>query len=355
MKTFKIVRKTLDFNFKAGTSRGIYTKRDVWYIIIKDRSNSTIGIGESAPIPNLSCDFINNYNEVIKDAVARFIDSGYIDYDSLKSYPSILMGLETAEMQLKRESFAFFDNDFTRGNSPIQINGLVWMGDYKTMYRRLKEKIDGGFRCIKIKIGAINFDEEVRLIKAIRKDFNRSDLEIRLDANCAFSSTDAIEKLKILSSYEIHSIEQPIKVRHWDDMYMLTSFSPIDIALDEELIGVNTIKDKELMLRTINPKYIVIKPTLHGGIKGTDEWIQIAKKYDIGFWITSALESNIGLNAVSQIASLYPSGMAQGLGTGGLFCSNASSPLNLVSDNMYFDNTFSYSDNIENILKWIKN
>lgn len=354
MRTFEIVRKTLDFNFEAGTSRGVYTKRDVWYIIIKDHSNGAVGIGESAPIPNLSCDFTSNYDEIIKDATAKFVDSRCIDYETLKDWPSVLIGLETADMQLKRESFAFFDNDFTNANTPIQINGLVWMGDYKTMYKRLKEKIDGGFRCIKIKIGAINFDEEVGLINAIRKDFNRSDLEIRLDANCAFSTSDAVEKLKILSSYDIHSIEQPIKVRHWEDMAMLSSFSPIGIALDEELIGINNLYEKELMMKTIQPKYIVIKPTLHGGIKGTDEWIQIAKKYNTEFWITSALESNIGLNVVSQIASLYPNNLAQGLGTGSLFCSNASSPLMLVRDNMFFDSCFSYRDNIDGVLRWIK-
>lgn len=354
MKTFEIVKKTLDFTFEAGTSRGVYTKRDVWYIIITDKTNGVVGVGESSPIPRLSCDCSDNYGDILKDATAKFIERGYIDYDDLKSYPSILMGLETAELQLKTRSFSFFDNDFTTNNRPIQINGLVWMGDYDTMYKRLREKIEKGFRCIKIKIGAINFDDELKLIGAIRKDFNRSDLEIRLDANCAFSYEDAIEKLKILSSYDIHSVEQPIKVRNWEEMANISSSSPIDIALDEELIGISDESEKELMIKTIKPKYIVIKPTLHGGIRGTEEWIKLATKQHIGFWITSSLESNIGLNIVSQIASLYPNDMAQGLGTGNLFFSNSPSPLSLVGDNMFFDRGFSYSDNIENVVEWIK-
>lgn len=254
-------------------------------------------------------------------------------------YPSMLFGLETALLNFQRGSAALFDTAFSRGETGIPINGLVWMGSYEEMLDRMEEKIRQGFRCIKLKIGAIDFDAETALLKRIRERFSPREMQIRLDANCAFPYDQALYKLELLSQYAIHSIEQPIKTRRWGDMAELCRDSPLPIALDEELIGVNDTETKAQMLNIIKPAYIVLKPSLHGGMRGTEEWIRLAGERGIGSWITSALESNVGLNAVAQLtAKMYGDRitMPQGLGTGLLYTDNIDMPIEMRNDSVWF-------------------
>ena len=296
-----------------------------------------VGIGECAPLPQLSCDDIPNYGEVLR----RFCDdverTGEIDYEALRDYPSMLFGLETAMLNLQNGE-RLFDTAFSRGDVGIPINGLVWMGTFEEMQQRIEEKLAKGFRCVKLKIGAIDFDAELELIKKIRSRFSYHDVELRVDANGAFPYEEALYELELLSQYALHSIEQPIRARQWSYMSELCRESPLPIALDEELIGVNDPEQKRQMLNIIKPRYIILKPSLHGGMMGCREWIETAKDMGIGSWITSALESNIGLNSIAQFCSaVYGDSisMPQGLGTGQLFTDNFPMPLEIRGDKLW--------------------
>jgi o-succinylbenzoate synthase len=248
--------------------------------------------------------------------------------NELTEFPSIQFGVEQAFLSLKSESlFELFPSEFTNGKATIPINGLVWMGDETFMRHQVKNKIESGFKCIKLKIGAIDFQTELNILKSIRKEFSVSDIELRVDANGAFLVNEALEKLKYLSDYQLHSIEQPIKPKQFDVMAKLCEATPLPIALDEELIGVFSVTEKEELLQTIQPQYIILKPSLIGGYKGSQEWINRAKKHKIEWWITSALESNVGLNAIAQWAYTLNTIMPQGLGTGSLYTNNFTSPL----------------------------
>ena len=296
-------------------------------------------MGECAPLPNLSCDDIPDYAEVLARLCDQVVATGCIDEDLLRPYPSMRFGIETALMELLSDNGAIFDTPFTHGKVGIPINGLVWMGSHEEMLHRVEEKIRQGFHCVKFKIGAIDFEQEVDLIRRVRERFSPAEMEIRLDANGAFSPSEALDKLQRLSSYGIHSIEQPIRQHQWRDMAALCQQSPIPIALDEELIGVNIKAMKEDLLDTIRPAYIILKPSLHGGMAGTEEWVDLAKQRGIGSWMTSALESNVGLCAIAQLAAkIYgcPPSMPQGLGTGMLFTDNISRPIRIVGNQLWF-------------------
>ena len=329
---YKIEERVLHFKQPAGTSRGIYTTRKIWLIHLNDGLRE--GIGECAPLPDLSCDASPEYSVVLDRFCQLFCETGEIDYEAMRTYPSMLFGLETALLNLHRGD-RLFDTAFSRGEVGIPINGLVWMGNYEEMLQRMEEKLEKGFRCVKLKIGAIDFEMELDLIKRIRNRFSFHEVELRLDANGAFPYEDALYKLELLSQYAIHSIEQPIKACQWGYMAELCRESPLPIALDEELIGVNDPEMKAHMLSMIKPRYIILKPSLHGGMQGCREWINIARNQGIGSWITSALESNIGLNAIAQFASdVYGDNitMPQGLGTGQLFTDNIPMPLEIRGD-----------------------
>ena len=335
--TYRIDERLLHFKQPAGTSRGVYTTRKIWLIHLSDGQRT--GVGECAPLPDLSCDalpdqeYISILNKVCKD----FCQSSGIDYDSLRDYPSMLFGLETALLNLQNGD-RLFDTAFSRGETGIPINGLVWMGNHDEMLQRLEEKLEKGFRCIKLKIGAIDFDQELDLIRRIRDRFSFHEVELRVDANGAFPYDEALYKLELLSQYNIHSIEQPIKAGQWAFMADLCRESPLPIALDEELIGVNDPAMKRHMLNIIKPRYIILKPSLHGGMAGCREWIETARDLGIGSWITSALESNIGLNAIAQFAaSIYGDHITlpQGLGTGQLFTDNIPMPLEIRNDQLW--------------------
>ena len=333
--TYQIEERTLHFKQPAGTSRGVYTTRKIWLVRLSDGEHE--GVGECAPLPDLSCDARPDYAEVLESFCKKFCETGEIDDEALRPYPSMLFGLETALLNL-RHGDRLFDTAFSRGEVGIPINGLVWMGNYDEMLQRMEEKLEKGFRCVKLKIGAIDFEQELDLIKRIRDRFSFHEVELRVDANGAFQYEEALYKLELLSQYNIHSIEQPIKQGQWAYMAELCRESPLPIALDEELIGVNDPEMKAHMLRIIKPRYIILKPSLHGGMMGCREWIQIAKEQGIGSWITSALESNIGLNAIALFASdVYGDAirMPQGLGTGQLFTDNIPMPLEIRDDQLW--------------------
>ena len=354
-----IEERLLHFKQPAGTSRGVYITRKIWLVRVSD--GPSVRIGECAPLPQLSCDDLPDYGEKLKvksEEFATAIVQGDATvsafFETLRDYPSMLFGFETALLSLRGTRFAtphsdlrseneergtmLFDTPFSRGEQGIPINGLVWMGTFEEMQQRIEQKLEQGFRCVKLKIGAIDFDAELELIKKIRRRFSHHDVELRVDANGAFSFDEALYKLELLSQYALHSIEQPIRAGQWSFMSELCRESPLPIALDEELIGVNDPDQKRQMLNIIRPRYIVLKPSLHGGMMGCREWIETARDMRIGSWITSALESNIGLNAIAQFCSaVYGDNirMPQGLGTGQLFTDNIPMPLEIRGDKLW--------------------
>ena len=334
MYNIDIQERVLHFKQPAGTSRGTYTERRSWLVEISD--GERVGVGECAPLPDLSCDARPDYADVLRRFCDEVEQTGAIDYEAMRDYPSMLFGLETALLNLQRGEH-LFDTAFSRGEEGIPINGLVWMGRYDEMLQRLEQKLKQGFRCIKLKMGAVDFDQELDLAKRIRDRFSRREMEIRLDANGAFKYEEALYKLELLSQYA-HSIEQPIKAGQWAYMAELCRDSPLPIALDEELIGVTDRDMKSHLLNVIKPAYIVLKPSLHGGMMGCREWLEAARRHDVGSWITSALESNIGLNAIAQFcSSVYGDNITtpQGLGTGQLFTDNIEMPLEIRGDKLW--------------------
>ncbi len=332
--------RLLHFKQPAGTSRGVYTTHLSYYVTIE--KDGVRGVGECSVLPDLSCDAMpqERYEAVLNKACAFVEQAEGIPYEMLRRYPSVLFGLETAFAQLAAGgSTALSDTPFARGEEGITINGLVWMGTFEEMYARLEEKLKAGFHCVKLKIGAINFDKELELVKFIRNHFGKERIELRVDANGGFSPKDALQKLEALAKYDIHSVEQPIKQHQWKEMARLCRESPLPVALDEELVGVNQIEQKARLLDEITPAYIVLKPSLHGGMKGCGEWIRLAKERGTGSWITSALESNVGLNAIAHFcASVYGQNitMPQGLGTGLLYKDNIDMPLEIRGDKLWF-------------------
>mgnify|MGYP005950048993 FL=1 len=335
-----ITPRTLHFKQPAGTSRGVYNTRKSLFVEIEDSERPGCkGVGECAPLPDLSCDARPEYEKTL-ESVCRMIElTGNVNYEMLRPYPSILFGIETAMTDLQNGGNGLlFDTPFARGEEGITINGLVWMGSHDEMLARLESKMKAGFHCVKLKIGAIEFDSELDLIRHIRQAFTKEQIELRVDANGGFTFEDAPSRLDQLARYDIHSIEQPIRQHQWARMAQLCAISPIPIALDEELIGVNMPGMKQELLDTIRPQYIILKPSLHGGISGTREWIDMAHQRSIGSWITSALESNVGLNAVAQLAAdVYGPNisMPQGLGTGMLFTDNIEMPLTIRGEKLW--------------------
>lgn len=337
----------LQFKFPAGTSRGVLQHKPISFLIIE--KDGFKGIGECSTIPDLSIDPPTTYSQKLDEVCRLMNEGGNPNSIDLLAYPSIAFGLETALLDLAANgSKHLFPSAFTEEKAGIPINGLVWMGDKAFMQKQIREKIDAGYHCIKLKVGAIDFNTELEIISGIRKQFSPADMEIRLDANGGFSPVDALEKLNKLSMFNIHSIEQPIKQKQFDAMAELCRQSPIPIVLDEEIIGVNS-GEKEALLQTIKSAFIVLKPSLIGGFKQSVEWISLAEKYNIGWWITSALESNIGLNAIAQWAFTLNSKLPQGLGTGQLYHNNIPSPLEIENAKLFYKPELNW--NLSSILK----
>lgn len=414
IKQISVYRHMLHFKQPAGTSRGVYLTRKLWLVALE--SENFTAVGECAPLPDLSCDamsdeqyerhlvdFCSLFMTMIKDKEAsvnlgsvqepivensglqqelhvensrllKDSHAGHLRVDNLnlihqvqdlhkllpaelaikmQGYPSMLFALESAVLQLHSQSLIFAHSPFACENTGIPINGLIWMGDFQQMFKRLQAKMEQGFRCIKLKIGAIDFNQELSLLQHIREHFSPEQIEIRVDANGAFKVEEASHKLEQLAAFNLHSIEQPIKAGQWDSMRKLCDSTPLPIALDEELIGVNEREQKIKLLETIRPQYIILKPSLHGGLSGALEWIELAQERGIGNWITSALESNIGLSVIAQFAGLLQPTMPQGLGTGQLFTDNIDFPLSIHKDALYLDHK-SALENPPQILSYLK-
>ena len=326
----------LDFKRPSGTSRGVMTEKETWFLVLEN--NGKKGIGECGILRSLSADDRPDYEEKL-NWVCENIDLGKDKlWESLLEFPSIQFGVEMAFQSLESENmFVLFPSQFTKGEKNIPINGLVWMGEPEFMKAQIEEKLAQGFDCIKLKIGAIDFNKELELLRFIRQNYDAKTIEIRVDANGGFTSEEALVKLNQLSEFELHSIEQPIQKKQTDSMSELCKTTPFPIALDEELIGVFNYAEKEELLQKIKPQYIILKPSLVGGFRGLSEWISLAEKYNIGWWITSALESNIGLNAIAQWTFLQNNPMPQGLGTGGLYTNNFDCPLEVKNGKLIYN------------------
>lgn len=328
-------KHTLQFIRPAGTSRGTYLTKESWFLFLSDDEKT--GIGECSLLKELSIDDRPDLEEKITQICSE-INQGTFDFSQpLTSFPAIKFGLETALLDLQHGSQRIlFPSLFTEGKAGIPTNGLIWMGDKTYMREQIAQKIESGFSCIKLKIGAIDWPTEREIIAEMRKQFSSNELTIRVDANGAYSPQQAKEVLAELAKLDVHSIEQPIKAGQSDEMAKLCASSPIPIALDEELIGKNTTEQKSDLLEKINPQFLILKPSLLGGFQASEEWISIAEKMNIGWWATSALESNIGLNAISQWVFTKEPTLPQGLGTGMLYSNNIDSPLTLINDKMYY-------------------
>lgn len=326
----------LRFMNPAGTSRGVLNEKLTCFIRIFDEKNpEQFGIGEAAVFEGLSKEAGAGYEIKLLETVANVALGRGTD---LTDFPSIQCGLEQAILDFSNGCRGlYFPSKFTEGSETITINGLVWMGRHDEMMTRLEEKIEQGFKCVKIKIGAIDFKDELDMLAAVRKRFSRSEIELRVDANGAFNMENVFPALHALQQFDLHSIEQPIPAGNPEFMRMVCQVSPIPVALDEELIGVNRPEDKAKLLDAIMPAYIILKPSLCGGFSGASEWIQLANERNIGWWVTSALESNVGLSALSQWVGTLGVTMPQGLGTGQLFENNFTSPLRLEGEHLNFN------------------
>jgi len=333
------IKYVLKFKQPGGTSRGVLYEKNSWFLVLRDTENpEEVGLGECGIIPKLSIDDRPDFEQKLYQVVREVENYSYWLEEGLYDFPAIRFGLETALIDLEsKQKRILFPSPFTSGTEGISINGLIWMGSYDFMRKQIIEKIESGFRCIKLKIGAINFEDEVNLLKIIRKDFSPEELELRVDANGAFSTSEALEKLKILSSFGLHSIEQPIKAYHREEMAELCQKTPLPIALDEDLIGETRRENIRTMLQTIQPQYLIIKPGLLGGFKMSELFINEARNLGIGWWVTSALESNIGLNAIAQWTYTLKNGLPQGLGTGKLYTNNVSSPLEISKASLFYN------------------
>jgi o-succinylbenzoate synthase len=343
---FSYLKRTLQFRFDAGTSRGILKTREVYWIKVSNPNKPEIeGWGEAAPLVQLSPDYRKDFEEVLAQLLEHLSSLAWeLDETSILNrakelipfeLPSIRFGVEMALLDLslggKKQ---LFPNPFFDSQTPISINGLIWMGDREFMLEQIDQKLNEGFDCIKMKIGAIDFEQEIDLLKYIRTQFSKDQVTLRVDANGAFAPDQAMEKLERLAQLDIHSIEQPIRAGQWEAMKALCKNTPLPIALDEELIGV---KEKESLLNRVQPQHLILKPTLLGGILETMEWVRLAEERNIGWWMTSALESNIGLNAISQLASKLNTSIPQGLGTGKLYHNNLESPLEIYSGKIHYN------------------
>lgn len=335
------LKYTLHFRFEAGTSRGVLTEKTSYIVRIYDSENPAVmGLGECGPLPGLSADDRPDFEQRLSELCQYFskLDLQLFSWNVpivlnqliSQEFPSILFGFETAMLDyLSGGQRLIVDNEFAHGKRPLPINGLIWMGDRGFMQRQIEEKLQAGYTTLKLKIGAIDFQQELDLLASIRERFSPEQITLRVDANGAFSPAEAMHKLEKLAVFQLHSIEQPIRAGQHEQMAELCGHSPIPIALDEELIGHMEYVDKFKLLKKISPQFVILKPTLLGGLRHCDEWIELANRLNIGWWVTSALESNIGLNAIAQYTAKFRHLIPQGLGTGQLYHNNFQSPLHI--------------------------
>ncbi len=337
MKAY-FISHNLKFRFAAGTSRGVLHEKTSWFLVLEKTGKT--GIGEAGPLPDLSPEDLFLMDRQLSH-ICRQLEKEDWPGEEEKAlalakelagaaWPSIRFAIETALLDWQNGgSRILFNNAFSRGEQSIPINGLIWMGEKETMRQRMQQKLAAGYSCLKMKIGAINFQEECAILEEVRKHYGAGKITLRVDANGAFTPAEAMEKLQALARYKLHSIEQPIRAGQHEAMQALCKKSPVPVALDEELIGVDVEKEGRALLEYIRPAYIILKPSLLGGIAASRQWISLAEELEIGWWVTSALESNIGLNAISQFTATYPVDRPQGLGTGQLYHNNIPSPLEI--------------------------
>jgi L-alanine-DL-glutamate epimerase-like enolase superfamily enzyme len=336
--TFK--KHTLVFRQASGTSRGVLNTKDSYFILLQSTEKpGIVAVGECGLLRGLSIDDVPDYEKVLSNVCQNINNFPYWLSEGLRAFPSIHFGLEMALLDLKTDATKIlFPSDFTKKEKPILINGLIWMGEKQFMFDQIKTKLSEGWNCIKLKIGAIDFEAEMELLKYIRSQFSKSDIELRVDANGAFSPENALEKLNRLAAMDLHSIEQPIQAKQWEIMAELCEKTPLPIALDEELIGVFDLSEKRKMMKIIQPQYLIFKPSFIGGFKGTQEWIDLCNQSKTPWWMTSALESNIGLNAIAQWTATLDNALPQGLGTGQLYTNNLDSPLVVEGGELRYKN-----------------
>lgn len=343
---FEVIPYTLKFRFEAGTSRGSLTEKETWFIkATRTDGDYVAGWGEASPLKGLSMDYSTDYGKKLR-AVLDHLEGLDIPAENLLDFitantpvdmPSVRFGIEMALLDVLNEGgHKLFPGPFTEGKQRIPINGLVWMGDRDFMQRQIDEKLKADFNTIKMKVGAIDFDTEYQLLENLREQYATEDLTLRVDANGAFTETDVVEKLTALAALGIHSIEQPIQPGQRDLMFDLCHAELLPIALDEELIGVNRYEERQQLLEATQPQYIILKPSLLGGIRDCEEWIALAESMQIGWWMTSMLESNIGLNAIAQFTARYEPTLPQGLGTGQLYHNNIPSPLVIKKGHLHY-------------------
>ncbi len=335
----------LNFKQPGGTSRGVLHIKETYFLLLDDEGKK--GVGECGLFKGLSVDDRPDYEEKLQWVCENIHLGKEKILNEVNYHPSIQFGVEQAFLSLQSKNpFDLFPSNFTKGIDTIPINGLIWMGTETFMKQQINEKLKKGFTTIKLKIGAIDFETELALLKSIRKEYSLEEIELRVDANGAFDPENALEKLKCLSEFNLHSIEQPIKAGQAQEMARLCLKTPLPIALDEELIGIFSYKEKESLIKTIKPQYIILKPSLIGGFSGSEDWIDTVKQHDVSWWITSALESNIGLNAIAQFTYSLAVKMPQGLGTGSLFANNFDSPLTVNNGHLHYNPQVQWDFNI---------
>lgn len=321
----------LDFKRPSGTSRGVLLTKPSWFLVAEDLAFEMPALGECSIIEGLSPDNLAEFETKLNQVCAALKAGAPLP--DLAPFPAIKFGVENLLNDITAKgSKRFYNNDFVNNKVGMRINGLIWMGEPEFMRNQIREKVAAGFSCIKMKIGAIDFEEELAMLRWIREEYTEKELELRVDANGAFAPENALEKLKRLSDFDLHSIEQPIKPKQWETMAQLCEQSPLAIALDEELIGVNEMEHKTELLNITKPPYIILKPSLLGGLTETKKWIDLAEQKNIEWWMTSALESNVGLNAIAQFTYHQNVKMPQGLGTGSLYTNNVESPLYIEAE-----------------------
>jgi o-succinylbenzoate synthase len=353
MRKASFKKHQLIFKRPGGTSRGVLHTKETFFLSIQ--LGERTGYGECAVFHGLSIDDRPDYESRLQWVCDHINEDPNYLLHELQEFPSIQFGLEQGLKSLESaDPFVLFPSSFTNGKDRIPINGLVWMGTKDFMKQQIVDLLQAGFSTIKMKIGAIDFDTELDILKTLRRSFDKQDLEIRVDANGAFAPDSALKKMDSLAALDVHSIEQPIRAGQWDDMARICRESPLPVALDEELIGIFDVTKKEELLHIINPQFIILKPSLVGGFKGSEEWIHSAEKKGIGWWVTSALESNLGLNAIAQWTYALESNRVQGLGTGSLFTNNLECPLQVKSGYLTYDDKGSW-ENAFNELETLDN
>ena len=325
----------LNFKQPAGTSRGILRTKESFFLRIEDAtSRFGIGLGEVGILRGLSVDDVPELEGQLA-WTAKNVHLGLEElYARNSTFPSIQFALEQAFSHLQ-QGFHHFETPFSRSEQGQSINGLIWMGSKDFMLDQIQRRLEEGFSTLKMKVGAISWTDELTLLKGIRERFSAHELILRVDANGAFDRSSIVPVVHELAALEVHSIEQPLPPTDHEGLAEICASSPVPVALDESLIGVFSAAEKELLLDSVRPQYIILKPSFIGGWRGADEWIDCANARGIKWWATSALESTVGMNAIAQWTATKQLYLPQGLGTGSLYTNNIPGPLEVKKGELW--------------------